>query len=152
MRARSRSGLLFAGLLSLIVSSCHGPAEKQRDEIKTVDVPPLLTFDVEQDPQEAQRVPELAGVLPGDFPSDLPLYAPSSLIDFGSTEGGPRYVVLLSPHTRPRVAGELEKLLRESGWVVEPGPSSSQWLRKDGYRVRLVFEDSSPGARYRIEY
>jgi len=138
-------------VLCFALAACQGSEEKQPD-VDTVDVPPLLTVDIEQDVQEPERVPELVGVLPGHFPGDLPLYAPSSLVDFGSTGDGKHYVNLLSPHGRARVAGELEARLRRSGWTVELGPSGSRSLRKDGRRVQLVVEDSAPGATYRFEY
>lgn len=138
-------------LLALAVAACRDP-EEPRPDVEAVDVPPLLTVDVDQDVQEPERTPELAGVLPGDFPRDLPLYSPSSLVDFGRTEDGRPYVVLLSPHPRSRVVGELERRLRASGWAVAAGPQGSFRLRKDGRRLLLVVEDSRPGASYRFEY
>ena len=148
----SRPTLLLTALASMVLSSCGGSPEEQPQNVEAVDVPPMLTIAVEQDVQEVPRPPELVGVLPGDFPADLPIYAPSSLVDYGSTDDGRGYVVLLSPDGRSQVAGALEPRLREHGWALEPGPSGSLRLRKGEARLKLVYKDANPGCEIRIEY
>ena len=151
-RAAARGCLWIAVLASMTLFSCTRGPEEAPQEVEAVDVPPMLTVDVEQDVREVPRPPELVGVLPGDFPADLPVYAPSSLVDFGTTGAGRGYVDLLSPHGCSQVAGGLEPQLRDHGWTLERGSSGSSWLTKGAARLRLVYGEANPGCEIRIEY
>ncbi len=120
-------------------------------ELEAVDVSPSLQIETADDPQAIVRGPELVGVLPGDFPADLPIYLPASLVDFGTADDGWGYVSLLTPHALARVKRELSAKLAESGWAA--AKSDSVWrLRKGNVQVRLRVTDARPGTEFRFEY
>ena len=142
---------LLAGALLVVLAAggCRKDPE-QEPELEAIDVAPALHIGTEDDPQEVERPPELVGILPGDFPDDLPLYLPASLIDFGAADDGWGYVNLLTPHSLARVKRELPEKLAAAGWTVTG--SGVRHLRKGNARARLVFRDARPGTEYRFEY
>ena len=97
-----------------------------------------------------RTVAELVGILPTDFPSDLPLYLPASLVDFGIRQGK-RYVSLLTATSLQRVDRELGKLLRQKGWSVSEGGGGKR-LRKGSQQVSLRLENARPGTLYHFDY
>lgn len=138
--------------VAIAALGCGPGAEPgQEPPPETVDVAPAISIDVGNDPQAVAPKPSLTGVLPADFPDDLPLYLPASLIDFGGGAAGARSVTLLSPHARTRVAGELERLLAGRGWSVGGG-GDARVLRKGSRQVRLEIRDGNPGTIFRFEY
>ncbi|MCP4659396.1 MAG: hypothetical protein GY856_28635 [bacterium] len=156
VRGGRRPGLFLIVVLLPFAVGCNdsssGTAAEGR-RLKTVDVPPALEVHTIDDPQARERVPVLVGVLPADFPADLPLYIPASLIDFGRTDQGSRSVSLLTPHKSAQVRSRLDALLRERGWTVTAeGDGRFTLLRNGQRRVRLVVEDAHPGTLYRFEY
>ena len=131
---------------------CGGQTGKEeRPRLETVDVAPALDVDPTDDPQAVARGPELVGILPKDFPSDLPLLLPASLVDFGAS-GGLRYVSLLTAASKARVERELVTRIRDRGWTVTDREDGSKRLMKDGQQVRLSIEDARPGTLYHFEY
>jgi hypothetical protein len=93
----------------------------------------------------------MAGILPSDFPSDIPVFSPSSLVDFGSP-GVERYVELDTPAPIRGVRASLEAQLASAGWSGS-GPSGETLLfSKAGRQLRVVLEDLSAGTRIRYEY
>lgn len=149
MTPRHRLILLLALLLAV---GCGKTLEPSKPG-EMVDVPPPIEVDTEGDIREEVRVDDFAGALPEDFPKDLPLYQPSSLVDFGETSRG-FSVSLLSPDGLPKVRRSLYERLDNGGWQTSDGsgPGESVVLRKDGRRVWLTFEDGRPGTIYRFEY
>ncbi len=137
-------------IVALVTGGCRKNPE-QEAELEAVDVGPALEIGTEDDVIEVERPPELVGILPEDFPNDLPIYLPASLVDFGSAEGGWVYVNLLTPHALARVERELSARLRQSGWTVTASGGGKQ-LRKGGSRARLLVKDARPGTQYRYEY
>jgi hypothetical protein len=91
-----------------------GPAEK----LETVEVGE--GFDVglttAYDQKAKQVGPEVAGVLPDGFPRDLPLYTPSSLVDFGEADAGLQYLEFDTSDSAAVVRRRLEAKLAASGW------------------------------------
>lgn len=143
--------LLLPALLLLIPAAGCRDREPEGDA-PTIDVPPALTVDTSNDPRAGEEVPVLIGVLPNDFPADLPIYVPASLIDFGVSDRGLRSVSLLSPHPLWRVRQELEKLMRQRGWTAEEnGAHGTRW-RKEAEEVWLQLENARPGTLYVFEY
>ena len=138
---------LFGGLLVFSVA-CGGGDSKDVDEI--IDVKKPIVVDTSEDLQEAPRTPQLVGVLPGDFPEDLPLFLPASLVDFGGQEGRPS-VTLLTSEASSQVKRSYEEILRNAGWAVERGGHGFR-MRKGGRSARVVFEGQNPGTTYRVEY
>ena len=138
-------------LVALYAAGCRPSDSETPPELEAVDVEPALTIDIESDQQAVQRPPELTGILPDDFPKDLPLHLPASLVDFGTADSGWYYVNLLSAQPQSRLERELSSLLAQRGWQVT-GNGNSRQLRKGGQRARLVLEDARPGTNYRYEY
>jgi len=150
---RCRGAILILIVLPLVVSCNGSGTASEARRLKTIDVPPALEVHTINDPQARERVPVLVGVLPADFPSDLPLYIPASLIDFGRTDEGHRSVSLLTPHKPIQVRRRLDVLLAERGWAATAeGDGNLTTLRKGQRRVRLHIEDAHPGTVYRFEY
>ncbi len=157
IRGGRRLGLLLIAVVLLFAVACDGgsagsAAEARR--LRTVDVPPALEVHTVDDPQARERLPALVGVLPSDFPADLPLYIPASLIDFGRTdEKGRRFVSLLTPHKPARVRRQLDALLRERGWIATAEADGPLTLLRHGERQAwLLVEDAQSGCVYRFEY
>lgn len=149
---RARLGLVSLTVAAIVaLAACEEP-RTETQEIETVDVTPALEVDTSEDVQGRARTPELVGILPGDFPADLPLYLPASLIDFGESAGGRPMVSLLTPQGISTVRRELLARLREAGWSVASGDDGSVALRKGARRAWLEFEESRPGTVYRFEY
>ncbi len=138
-------------ILALSLGCRGGSDEEDRPQVETVDVAPSLQITTEEDETAVERPPALVGLMPGDFPPDLPLYLPASLIDFGTTDDGWRYVDLLTPDSQTKVEGELGAMAREKGWAAD-GTGGAATLRKGSQRVRLRIEDARPGTVYRYEY
>ena len=66
-------GWTAVAILALALGCRGGTGEDDRPRIETVDVAPSLEITTEGDQTEAERPPSLVGLMPGDFPPDLPL-------------------------------------------------------------------------------
>lgn len=147
-RATFRIGVVVALLCGCRAEPNEAPA------VETVDVPPPLEIDVSSDERARQRAPELAGILPQDFPADLPLYLPASVVDFGDGERGRYSVSLLSTHPYARVRRGLFDLVARQGWTLAPGDHGGglRLLRKGGREAWLRIEERGSTTAYRYEY
>lgn len=150
-RWTARAGLALALCLG---AGCDDRGEADDADgaapLETVDVRPPPVIDLSNDPQAPARAPALSGVMPEDFPPDLPLYLPASLVDFGS-DGDRRSVSLLTATGVGVTLRELESRARAGGWTVTPADGGRR-LEKGGRSVRLVVEDAGPGTLYRYVY
>lgn len=144
-------GLLAAALALALLAGCRGRSDAP-PRLEAVDVAPAIEIDPTDDQTEVERPPGLVGVLPATFPADLPLYLPSSLVDFGTTDDGWRYVELLTAHARQRVERGLGARVSERGWRPAGSVAGAKILEKDGRQVRLRFADGRPGTLYRVEF
>lgn len=149
-------GIMMSGLL-LLLGACGRGAGPGSDEVK-----PLETVDVDEGPEAAlttehdefaapRPAQEIAGILPSDFPSDVPVFSPSSLVDFGSP-GTERYVELDTSAPIGRVRSSVESDLSSSGWSSSGSASEALVFVKAGRELRVVLRDLSPGTRIRYEY
>ena len=137
-------GLLVLGLFTF--GAC-GLGSGSGEVEETVDVQePIPSVDTSEDIQEAEREPELTGILPGDFPQGLPVYLPSSVVELGQGS-----VTLLSPHARQQVERQYGQALRDAGWSVA-GEGAILELSQSGRTVKLVYAEGGPGTAYRIDY
>ncbi len=136
--------------LLVLVAGCD--RRQEAGETPTIDVPPALTVDIENDPRAAEEVPALIGILPTDFPPEVPIYVPASLIDFGSSPRGLRSVSLLSPHSAQRVRRQLDELMRDRGWTADGDAAEGTRWRKGAIEVWLQVENARPGTLYVFEY
>ncbi len=141
----------LAVLLLLVLAAACGRRE-EAGEAPTIDVRPAPTVDIGNDPQAAEEVPELIGVLPSDFPADVPVYVPASLIDFGRSPRGRRSVSLISPHPVRRVRRDLAERMRERGWAADGDAAEGTRWRKGATEVWLQVKDARPGTLYVFEY
>ncbi|NJL27022.1 MAG: hypothetical protein HC897_03630 [Thermoanaerobaculia bacterium] len=152
-----RSAWTWLALLALgVVCGCGRTAERAAEPpLETVEVTPGLEVTTEGDQQAKPRPVELTGVLPPGFPADLPIYLPSSVVDFGAAASGYRQVELLTPHPRDQVAAVLEQRLRQKGWTVASGEgarSNRKRLSKPGREAWLEVRDARPGTAFRYDY
>lgn len=152
-RARPRSipfVLLAVGLCALVLGGCPGETDDSPPELVAEDVGSKIEISPEDDVREVRRPQnQLSGVLPSDFPDDLPLHLPASLVDFGS-ESAP-YVELLAQGSKSAIVADLTGRLRAGGWSLEGGGDA--WTaRRDGRVVKLTVRGGGSGATYRYEY
>ena len=142
--------LLFSGACGRRM----GPGSDDAKPLETVDVDvgPEAAFTTEHDEFAAPRpAQEMAGVLPSDFPSDVPVFSPSSLVDFGSP-GGERYVELDTSVPMNGVRASLQSQLSSAGWSISDSNGEATVFVKAGRELRVVLQDLSAGTRIRYEY
>jgi hypothetical protein len=146
--------LLLAAML-LVAGGCQrsqdgGPAEK----LDTVEVGEgfdaglTTAYD-----QKARQVggEKISGVLPQGFPRDLPLYTPSSLVDFGEADAGMHYLEFDTSDSAAVVRVRLYAELAKSGWRPLSTDLATSFVKGDR-QVTLTVRDLSPGARFRYVY
>jgi hypothetical protein len=127
------------------------PAAEKPAELETVDVTaaPDAALSTADDAVERRANPNaLAGALPDGFPSDIPVYHPSSLVDFAPRPEGGAVVVFASPAPADSVASAMQQKLRAAGWQAGGGGG---WT-KAGRKLRLTVDSTAAGARFRIEF
>ncbi len=158
MRDRSfRVGLAIA-LVALIAvgAGCGGRQDEGVvDRLETVEVGPAVDVELstEFDEQAEPDAPEVAGVLPTDFPTDFPLYAPSSLIDYGEAADGLRFLEFDAPADCQEVSRWLVSELAAAGWRGQGSQQEAAGVFTKGERhAELHTISRSPGCGIRIEY
>lgn len=148
-------GIMLLSLLA--VGACGKGKSSDSGESK-----PLETVDVDEGPEAGlttendgfaapRPTQEMAGILPSDFPSDIPVFSPSSLVDFGSPAGG-RFVELDTSTPITGVRASLQSQLSNAGWSSSGTTGESLVFVKAGRQVRVVLKDLSAGTRVRYEY
>ena len=138
--------------LALLLGGCPA-AESPEEEIEVVEVEPAPTtlLTTLYDEQARKRHEAFSGVLPSDFPADLPLYDPSNLTDFGG-EGGARYVLMFTPDAATLVRDRMQAELARSGWARIEGDEVRGTYRRGSRAVILEIRDANPGTEIRVEY
>lgn len=151
-RGRWRATALGAGL-ALLLGGCPGGESPEEGGIETVEVEPAPTtvLTTLYDETAAERRDAFTGVLPSDFPADLPLYDPSNLTDFGS-DGGARYVLMFTPDAATMVRDRMQVELARSGWAQIDGDEVRGTYRRGSRAVILDIRDANPGTEIRVEY
>lgn len=154
-RATSRPrGLLSAAALLLGLAACSPappPSAEKTAELPTVEVTaaPDAAYSTADDRVERRADPAaLAGALPDGFPRDIPVYRPSSLVDFAPRPDGGATVVFATPADVAAVSGALQQKLRAAGW--QAGAAGS-WIKGDR-KLRLTVEPNVAGSRFRFEF
>ena len=142
------------GFAAALTVACSSPEPSEPIELETVEVDAAIDADLstEGDLQAVRRPPEIAGVLPGGVPPDLPLFIPSSVVDFGDLAGGRAYVELDAGATPDRVRAWLGERLPAAGWTVSSIGGDGLTARKGEHEVAYRLSDLSPGTRIRLEY
>ncbi|MDX1642949.1 MAG: hypothetical protein R3244_01185 [Thermoanaerobaculia bacterium] len=141
------------GVVTTLLLACPSNESSDDGVIETVEVEParttLLTTIYDQAAPERREA--FSGVLPSDFPADLPLYDPSNLTDFGDAEEG-RYVLLFSPDASTLVRDRMEVELARSGWTRIEGDAARGTYRRGSRAVVLGIRDANPGTEILVEY
>ncbi len=159
-RLAGRSAAAAALTLALAAApSCGGrpgaPSDPPADPpLETVEVgdAPDAELDTSEDVVAVRRPREdVGGVLPGGFPRDLPLPAPTTLVDFGDANGGGAWVLLASPRSAAAVSAHLAEGLPAAGWRLA-GAGPPWTAAKGGRSVRIAVTGRGAGSELRIEY
>lgn len=152
-RAQSRPSVL-APLSLLALAACSPPpppAAERAAELPTVEVTaaPDAAYSIADDRVEQRRNPAaLAGALPDGFPADIPLYRPSSLVDFLPRPDGGATAVFAAPAEVATVAAAMDGKLRAAGW--QPGGAGA-WTKR-GRKLRLTVQPTAAGSNLRFEF
>lgn len=146
---------LFGATLLALVLACGGGSDREAEDIldnlEIEDVGDAFDagLSTEEDTKgRLRKDPEVSGVLPGGFPTDVPLFKPSSIVDFGELGAGRYYVEIDTSAPASAVSAELERSFAGFGWARDGGGA----FTKGGRSLGLVVKDLSPGARIRYEY
>jgi hypothetical protein len=156
-RARALAARVLPAALALVALACSRAAPPAGDQAAAPA--PLPTVDVAERPDAHASLAEepvekrptavggVAGVLPDDFPRDVPLPEPSSLVDFGrGALGGPRIVLVVQ--AAPAAArAAYEQRLRRAGFAPE---TAGVW-RRGPRELRLEVEPWQGVARIAVE-
>lgn len=142
--------VLPALALSLLIGCQRSRSGERRPvEIETVDVD--FGYDAalttEADERAKQVRIDLGGVLPSDFPAGLPVFSPSSVVDFG-----PGYVEVDTPVPEGEVRSSIAAQLERSGWTVGRIGGDGNTYERAGVTVRIGLSAIGSGTRIRYEY
>lgn len=137
-----------------LLACCAGGDTGEKGEIEVVEVEPSRTslLTTAYDEVASERSDAFSGVLPSDFPDDLPLYDPSSLVDFGDEAGGGRFVLLFTPDATTMVRDRMRGELARSGWTLIDGDTERGTWRRGSRSVILDIRDARPGTEIRVEH
>lgn len=126
-----------------------GSTPDRPKELETVEVGGGVDAELTTEYDErAKRVEiEIGGVLPSDFPPEMPVFAPSSIVDFG-----PGFVEVDTPVSTNEVQTSLGGQIQRSGWAVDSVGDGGSVYSRAGQRVRVVMTDLGSGTRIRYEY
>ena len=139
-------------VLPLLVA-CGGDGAVESGEVKIVDVGPSRTsvLTTAYDDVAPERREAFSGVLPSDFPADLPLYDPSNITDFGDGDGS-RFVLMFSSDAATMVRDRMRAELARSGWALIEGDGERGTWRRGSQSVILDIRDARPGTDIHVEY
>ncbi len=137
--------LLFA---AAVACSPAPPGEEVLEDVQ-VGEGPTETLTVDEDQQG--QLPSsggrgLTGVLPTDFPADVPLPLPADITDLGMDDTR-RYVEVSVQRPLEDVRADVNARLRGSGWQ-QQGQSYSKGART----IDVAVSGSRGSARVRIDY
>jgi hypothetical protein len=145
----------LGALLVLLVACGEAPAPGREGPLETVEVgpPPDAELSLDEEVQaEVQRI-RTGGVLPADFPSDFPTYPRSSLVDFGVSPAGDRFLLFDSGDRADGVQEAMSDRLRRAGWspvAGEGGPGTA--YARGGRAVRLEIRGEKAGSAILLYY
>ena len=118
-----------------------------------VDLPIDAELSTEDDLKAVERAsPSIFGLLPGDVPSDLPVFSPSSVVDFGQLGGGRAYVELDAGARRDAVRAWLGTRLPAAGWSIGAIGDTVVQAHRGPESVEYRLTDLGSGTRIRLEY
>ena len=138
------------GVAIMMGCASEKPAQFEEPARDTGDLPAAMDHDPDTDPRAPSQRARLGGVLPSDFPNDLPVLLPASVVDFG--EGGGQSWVAFETRLPPAtVVSRLHGQLGSAGWEggVTVGAST---LRKADRSLEVTVESANEGSRYQYCY
>ena len=152
-RSRRLDAAVRAALLALAIglasSGCRPQAPAGEKPLETVEVTdqPDASANLETDQVAAKRSDEgaMAGALPADFPRDVPLPEPSSLVDFT-----PHGVTVEVQSGLADAKASYLALLKRRGFVPGSGGAGGAWT-KGARTIGVTFADASGATRITIE-
>ena len=152
VRRVARAAVLSSALLlGAACSPAPPPAAERSQELATVEVTaaPDAALSTAEDRIERRADPNaMAGALPDGFPPDIPVYRPSSLVDFTARPEGGYRVAFASPAEASTVRSAMTRKLGAAGWQAgAPG----DWT-KAGRKLRFTVESSAAGSRFHLEF
>ena len=142
--------LLWSLQLLLVLGCARSQTDQRRPrEIETVDVGSGYDAELTTEEDERARHVELdmGGVLPSDFPGDLPVFTPSSIVDFG-----PGFVEVDTPVPESEVRSSIGPQLERSGWTVAASDTDAMTFRRSGRSVQIHLSPIGSGTRIRYVY
>ncbi len=131
-------GLLLAAALLASFAGCREAAPPAQLATEEVGASPTDHLGPDGDRVAEARAPELVGVAPSSFPSDFPLFAPASVVDFGGA--GPRFLHLRTTEPRSAVERFLLRRAPAAGWSERGGA----WHKGEA-EVRVRIEQRRAG-------
>ena len=127
------------------------PVSVDPGEAVDVTASPVENLTTEYDEVAPERDDEqLSGVLPTGFPADVPVYTPSSLIEFGEGGSG-RFVLLATPDPNDVVRGSYRATLESAGWTPSGGGREERFSKGDRL-IKVEVRIKGSGSEIRIAY
>lgn len=153
-RMRVFSELSLVLLVSFFGCDRTTPKQQRFKELETVEVGAGQDAGLTTESDERARPVEsqTGGVLPSDFPSDVPVFFPSSIVDFGQRGSGRSFVEVDTPVPLDEARSSLAAQLQRSGWSVEAIGDAGNTYSKGGRWIQLILTDLTSGTRIRYEY
>lgn len=144
-----RSTLAIVWLFALTACDGSSSTPDQPEELETVDVGGGVDAELTTEFDERARQVEIdmGGVLPSDFPPEMPVFVPSSVVDFG-----PGFVEVDAPVPTAEVQTSLGAQIQSAGWAVDSTGDGGSVYSRAGQRVRITLTDLGSGTRVRYEY
>jgi hypothetical protein len=126
----------------------------ERETLETVDVDAPVDSQIRPDQDQRAQVRDrgLLGVLPGDFPADLWVYEPASIVDFGAAEAGRSYVALRAVGSPQEVSRRFQAQEGSRGWQVTVATATLLSFSKQGRLIEAELEQRGNETWIRIEY
>ena len=151
---RVLSKLVLIVLVSSVACDRTAPKQEKLEELETVEVGAGHDADLTTENDETARRVETrtGGVLPSDFPADLAVLSPSSVVDYGQLATGRSFVEVDTPVPLGEVRSSLAAQLQRSGWSVVAIGDAGNTYTKGGRRVQLILTDLTSATRIRYEY
>ncbi len=139
------------GAVALVLLGCRREAgESGLEPLETevvgerIDAGLTTEYDLQALPTE-----DNTGVrLPSDFPRDLPLYASSSVINYGPANPDRRFIELSIPAQPGVVERRYTSQLESAGWR----PREDGSFERGGRSIWVTYREGTPGTWIRIEY
>ncbi len=153
-----RSAAAGALSLSLLILGCPAaePGAEEEDSFDTRDVGSGVDSQIrpEDDAQPAPReIVSLVGMLPSDFPDDVWVYEPASIVDLPAAASEERYIVFRAREALPAVAQKMGARLAADGWSGDSLDGGEPvTFRKGDRQIVVGLVDQREETAIRVEY